>query len=140
MKQSAGTLLYRQGPAGLEVLLVHPSGNYNRRAPWGIPKGLPDEAEELEAAARRETCEETGVCAGELFSLGSIDYRKSRKRVHCFAGPAPEAATPAPVSWEIDQAAFVPLEKARELIHPDQGPFLDRLAERLAGSASRAAP
>ncbi len=27
MKKSAGTLLYRQGPAGLEVLLFHPSGN-----------------------------------------------------------------------------------------------------------------
>jgi predicted NUDIX family NTP pyrophosphohydrolase len=132
MKQSAGTLLYRQGPAGLEVLLVHPSGNYNRHAPWGIPKGLPDETEELEAAARRETCEETGVRPGELFSLGSIDYRKSRKRVHCFAGPAPEAAAPAPVSWEIDRAEFVPLDKAREIIHPDQLPFLETLAERLA--------
>jgi len=41
MKQSAGTLLYRQGPDGLEVLLIHPSGNYNRKAPWSIPKGEP---------------------------------------------------------------------------------------------------
>ncbi len=30
MKESAGTLLYRQGENGLEVLLIHPSGNYNR--------------------------------------------------------------------------------------------------------------
>ena len=52
MKQSAGTLLYRQGPDGLEVLLVHPSGNYNRKAPWGIPKGLPAADEDLETAAR----------------------------------------------------------------------------------------
>src|SRR5262245_39759061 len=35
MKQSSGTLLYRRAERGLEVLLVHPSGNYNRRAPWG---------------------------------------------------------------------------------------------------------
>ena len=42
MKQSAGTLLYRDGPDGLEVLLVHPSGWYNRGKPWSIPKGLPD--------------------------------------------------------------------------------------------------
>ena len=41
MKQSAGTLLYRQGPEGLEVLIVHPSGAYNRKAPWSIPKGIP---------------------------------------------------------------------------------------------------
>lgn len=135
MKQSAGTLLYRQGVLGLEVLLVHPSGNYNRRAPWGIPKGIPNEGEDLEAAARRETCEETGVCAGDLFALGSIDYRKSRKRIHCFGGPAPSDAAPGTVSWEIDQAAYVPLAQARMLIHPDQLPFLDRLVERLASPA-----
>ena len=62
MKQSAGTLLYRQGPDGLEVLIVHPSGAYNRRAPWSIPKGEPDPFEtDLEITARRETWEETGV-------------------------------------------------------------------------------
>ena len=42
MKQSSGTLLYRNGPEGLEVLLVHASGNYNRGKPWSIPKGEPD--------------------------------------------------------------------------------------------------
>jgi len=41
-KLSAGTLLYRWIDGTLEVLLVHPAGNYNRRAPWGIPKGAPD--------------------------------------------------------------------------------------------------
>jgi predicted NUDIX family NTP pyrophosphohydrolase len=133
MKQSAGTLLYRAGPEGLEVLLVHPSGNYNRRAPWSIPKGLPDEAEaDLAETARRETLEETGVLAGELVELGHIDYQKSRKRVHCFAGAAPAGAEPRTASWEVDQAAFVPLARARELIHPDQAVFLDRLAERLS--------
>lgn len=133
MRESAGVLLYREGPAGLEVLLVHPSGNYNRHAPWGIAKGLPDAGESLEAAARRETLEETGVAAGELVPLGHIDYRKSRKRVHCFAGPAPDDAAPRCVSWEVDCAEFVSMSRARELIHPDQMPFLDRLEERLNG-------
>src|SRR3982750_2268032 len=97
MKQSAGTLLYREGPGGLEVLLVHPSGNYNRHAPWSIPKGLPGAREAgLEDTARRETLEETGVRPGELPFLGFMDYRKSRKRVHCFAGPAPADAAPQP--------------------------------------------
>jgi predicted NUDIX family NTP pyrophosphohydrolase len=136
MKQSSGTLLYRQGPAGLEVLLVHPSGNYNRHAPWGIPKGLPNDGEsDLEATARRETWEESGVTAGPLTPLGYADYRKSRKRVHCFAGPAPADAAPTTASWEIDRVSFVPLEKARELIHPDQEVFLDRLLEHLASSS-----
>ena len=133
MKQSAGTLLHRDGPDGLEVLLVHPSGSYNRRAPWSIPKGEPDEDEtDLEQTARRETREETGVEAGDLITIGHIDYRKSRKCVHCFAGPAPAGAAPKPASWEVDQACFLPINKAREVIHPDQAVFLDRLAAHLA--------
>lgn len=131
MKQSAGTLLYREGPQGLEVLLVHPSGWYNKKKPWSIPKGLPDAGEDLESAARRETREEAGVEAGELHELGSIDYSKSGKKVHAFAGPAPADAAPRCASWEVDQARFVTLAEARTLLHPEQAPFLDRLTELL---------
>jgi predicted NUDIX family NTP pyrophosphohydrolase len=131
MKQAAGTLLYRQTKEGLQVLLVHPSGNYNKKSPWSIPKGLPDEGEELEAAARRETREEAGIdVTGPLTYLGYIDYTKSKKRVHCYAGPAPDEE-PHAASWEIDQARFTSIDEARERIHPDQRPFLDRLAEHL---------
>jgi predicted NUDIX family NTP pyrophosphohydrolase len=138
MKESAGTLLYRQGAEGLEVLLVHPSGAYNRKAPWSIPKGIPDEGEtDLETTARRETREETGVdCPGPLVSLGHMIYQKSRKQVYCFAGPAPADAGPRPASWEVDQARFVPLEEARRLLHPDQGVFLDRLVAYLEGTSA----
>ena len=130
MKQSAGTLLYRRTGDHVEVLLVHPSGNYNRGKPWSIPKGLPDEGESLEDAARRETLEEAGVEAGPLVPLGMVEYTKSRKRVHAFVG---ECATGEPrcASWEVDRAEFLPLDVARERIHPDQRPLLDRLAERL---------
>jgi predicted NUDIX family NTP pyrophosphohydrolase len=130
MKESAGTLLYRRHQGQLEVLIVHASGNYNRHKPWSIPKGLADEGESLEDAARRETLEEAGVTAGELVPLGHITYTKTRNRVHAFAGACP-AGTPRCASWEIDQAQFVPIAKARELLHPDQLPFLDRLEELL---------
>lgn len=131
MKESAGTLLYRAGPSGLEVLLVHPSGNYNRRAPWGIPKGLVDAGESPEETARRETREETGVTAAELASIGHMTYSRSRKRIECFAGPAPPAAAPRCASWEIDAAEFLPIDEARRRIHPEQAVFLDRLLQRL---------
>jgi predicted NUDIX family NTP pyrophosphohydrolase len=131
MRQSAGTLLYRHGAKGLEVLLVHPSGAYNRKAPWSIPKGEPGDDANLEETARRETLEETGVQAGPLTALGHADYRKSRKRIHCFAGPAPRDAAPRCASWEVDQARFVPLDEARSLLHPDQCIFLDRLVRHL---------
>jgi predicted NUDIX family NTP pyrophosphohydrolase len=131
-KQSAGTLLYRRAEEAVEVLLVHPSGAYNRNVPWSIPKGIPNDGEtDLEATARRETLEETGVQAGPLTPLGFIDYHKSRKRVHCFAGPAPAGADPRTASWEVDQARFVRLEEARDLLHLDQRVFLDRLAAYL---------
>ena len=128
---SAGTLLYRRRDSEIEVLLVHPSGNYNRRAPWSIPKGLVEDGEEPELCARRETEEETGVRAAALEPLGHIDYKKSRKRILAFAGEAPLDAAPRCASWEVDGAEFVTIERAAELIHPDQAPFLVRLVERL---------
>lgn len=135
-KQSSGTLLYRRREGRLEVLLVHPSGNYNRGKPWSIPKGIPDPGESLEAAARRETNEETGVVAAELTSLGSIRYASNGKQIHCFAGPAPAEASPLCASWEVDRAEFVPLDDARRCLHPDQAAFLGRLEVLLAGTAT----
>jgi predicted NUDIX family NTP pyrophosphohydrolase len=132
IKESSGTLLYRRHDGRLEVLLVHPSGNYNRGKPWSIPKGIPDPGEPLEAAARRETVEETAVVAGELVPLGSIRYLKSGKEIHCFAGPAPDDALPVCASWEVDRSEFVTMDEARRCLHPDQVPFLDRLEQHLA--------
>lgn len=112
----------------MEVLLIHASGNYNRHKPWSIPKGEPDRGEELEAAARRETWEETAVRVdGELHPLGDIVYKKSGKRIYCFTAPAPPDCQPRCDCWEIDCAEFLPLAEARRRIHPDQAPFLDRL-------------
>lgn len=137
MVESAGIVAYRGHGDRIEVLLVHPSGNYNRRAPWSIPKGLPDEGETLTAAALRETFEETGVdlrASAEstpLTPLGSVQYTRSRKRIHAFAALAPSDAAPHPASWEVDRAEFVPLDEARTMIHPEQLPLLDRLVEHL---------
>ena len=134
-KLSSGTLLYRIVDGSIEVLLVHPAGNYNRRAPWGIPKGAPDPDEELEATARRETLEETGLeIVGPLVDLGHVDYTRSKKRVHAFAGRAPEGATPRCASWEVDKAEFIEITRARRIIHPDQAALLDRLQRHLGAS------
>ncbi|MDZ4832837.1 MAG: NUDIX domain-containing protein [Candidatus Melainabacteria bacterium] len=132
MKQTAGTLLFKEVGGSIEILLVHPSGNYNKRSPWGIPKGLPDEGEELEAAARRETLEETGIVCGDLELLGHIDYTKSRKRVFCFVGKAPLDQEPTCASWEIDKAEFFTFDRANEIMHADQRRLLDQFQLYLA--------
>lgn len=140
-KVASGIVLYRRQDEALEVLLVHPSGNYNRRAPWGIPKGQPEPGEELEEAARRETREETGIVAGGLTAIGHVDYSRSRKRVWAFAGPAPDAQAPTCASWEVDKAEFIEISRARRIIHPDQAVFLDRLEALLAtGGAEDTSP
>lgn len=138
MKQASGLLLYRMIDDELEVLLVHPSGSYNAKSPWGIPKGLQDAGESLEDTARRETWEETGVrFDGPLKSMGFIEYRHNSKRVHCFAACAPDDAEPRCASWEVDRAEFVPMERADEIIHQDQAAFLARLRLHLANPAKR---
>ncbi len=59
----------------------------------GDSEGAPDPDESLEAAARRETREETGVIVeGPLVDLGHVDYTRSKKRVHGYACAAPQGA------------------------------------------------
>ncbi|HEY6947942.1 MAG TPA: NUDIX domain-containing protein, partial [Gemmatimonadales bacterium] len=73
-KTSAGLLLYRRAPAGLEVLLVHPGGPFwqgKDLGAWSIPKGEIGPEEDPLAAARREFREETGFePSGPAVSLG----------------------------------------------------------------------
>ena len=129
---ASGIVLHQYVGDRLEVLLVHPSGSYNRRAPWGIPKGAPNVDESLEAAARRETWEETGITvSGPVTDLGYVDYTRSKKRVHGYAAPAPADAIPRCASWEVDKAEFIELSRARRIIHPDQRALLDRLEVHL---------
>lgn len=125
--ESAGTLLYRKRGEKIEVLIVHPSGEYNKNALWSIPKGHIEKDEVAELAARRETWEETGVtCPEKLTSLGFVDY-KSKKRVHGFAGEALPNTSPVPTITEVDRAEFVEINQAEKLLHDAQKAFIGRL-------------
>ena len=118
----------------MEVLLVHARGATFRRPLFGIPKGLIEAGEALEAAARRETLEETGIRVRLRDPLGTAQ-QKSGKIVHAFwatVEPSSESAIDQhgrcqSLDHENDVCRFYPIEKAYELMIPAQRVFLDRL-------------
>ncbi|MEX1170544.1 MAG: NUDIX domain-containing protein [Chloroflexota bacterium] len=153
MRVSAGVLLFRRSPVGLEVLLAHPGGPIFARRDeghWTIPKGEPDVDEPLISAARREFREEIGLPPpeGEWVELGSI-VQKGGKIVHAWAvegdlRPEDVVSETFVLEWpprsgrrethpEIDRVAWFGPEEARRRIKDAQVPLIDRLETLLGG-------
>ena len=143
MPQSAGLLLFRDTPAGREVLLVHPGGPFWAKkddGAWSIPKGEIAAGEDPLAAARREFTEETGLTVSGNFTPLAPITQKGGKIVHAWAIEAD--VDPAQVQSntftfkgkefpEIDRAAWFSLEAARAKILESQSPLLGQLAQFL---------
>lgn len=149
MVLSAGLLLYRVDDAGLQVWIAHMGGPFWRRRPraWSIPKGLVDGDEDVLETARREFAEEIGVPApsGPTIDLG--EHRQaSGKRVRVFALEAPSFDVAEVHSNtvrlelprgsgrfvevpEVDDARWVSIDAARDLVVAGQVGALDRLVE-----------
>lgn len=149
---SAGLLLYRGAPA-LEVYIAHMGGPFwaaKHEGAWTIPKGeYLAGAEDALAAARREFAEEIGTPPPdvELVDLGDIRY-SSGKVVRVFAGEAPTFEVDRvdsnlfELEWpprsgrrqsfpEVDDARWVAVDEARELLTKGQRPALDALLAHL---------
>jgi predicted NUDIX family NTP pyrophosphohydrolase len=149
-KISAGILLFRKAPAGVEVMLVHPGGPFWAKkdlAAWSIPKGLVDDGEDQLAAAKREFFEETGVAAdGDFLDLG-LHRQPGGKTIKAFAceqdfDPAALRSNTFPLEWpprsgrmaefpEVDKAGWFSIDEAPEKIHKGQRPIVEALIERL---------
>jgi 8-oxo-dGTP diphosphatase len=74
--RAAGGIPARDGPAGLEVLVVHRP----RYDDWSFPKGKCHPEESEEACAVREVEEETGLECGLAEELPSTSYHDSKGR------------------------------------------------------------
>ena len=150
---AAGILLFRHGPAGLEVFIAHMGGPFWARKDahaWSIPKGEYSPPEDAFSAAKREFREEIGVDApdADYLPLGDVRY-SSGKVVTVFAAESDLEVSEVvsntfEVEWpprsgklasfpEIDDARWVPLADARVKLVAGQLPALDAL-ERLTAS------
>ena len=150
-KRSAGLLLWRRGPAGVEVLLGHPGGPLFARKDdgvWTIPKGEYDATEDPLVAAHREFAEEIGVAPprGDVVPLGEVTQRGGKVVTvwalegdldvtsvtsNLFAMEWPPRSGRTQEFPELDRAAWFDLDAARGKAFASQLPFLDRLAEQL---------
>lgn len=152
-KESAGVLLFRN-LAAPELLLVHPGGPFWAKkdlGAWTIPKGEPEQGEDLRLCALRELGEELGPAApalapADLIELGAVRQRAG-KVVHAWAaeGEFDAAALESnsfELEWpprsgarrefpEVDRAEWFDPAAALDKILAAQGPFVERLLEAL---------
>jgi len=153
-KRTAGILLFREAPGGLEVLLVHPGGPFWRNkdeAAWTIPKGMVDDGEDPFDAARREFREETGGSPdGEAIALEPL-RQPSGKIIHAWAlrgqfDLATLTSNTFLMEWppgsgrqrefpEVDRAGWFSMEEAGRKILRGQAPLLRDLRRKLDGPA-----
>jgi predicted NUDIX family NTP pyrophosphohydrolase len=151
-KMSAGLLMFRLTPRGVEFLLAHPGGpmwkNKDKGA-WTIPKGGLGPGEDPLEAAKREFYEETGIRAdGPFLRLPTIT-QKSGKQVLAWAfrgdcDPLAIRSNECSVEWpprsgkfievpEVDKVGFYSYEAACEKVNPAQIPLLDAVREACGG-------
>jgi predicted NUDIX family NTP pyrophosphohydrolase len=149
-KRSAGLLMYRRRPRGLEVFLVHPGGPFFAKkdlGAWTIPKGEYLEGGQPLEAAKREFQEETGFPVPETFlDLGSIKQAGGKiVAAWAFEGdcdPSNMISNHCEVEWpprsgrlieipEADRGEWFSIDEAKERIKSTQIPLLDRLLTAL---------
>jgi predicted NUDIX family NTP pyrophosphohydrolase len=127
MKESGAMFLVnREG----KVLLVHPSGAFNRKAPWMPPKEERETGETPLDAARRAVAEELHLPAdsyGAVAELGPVTYRSRTKRVWCFQARYEGKDDDVRLDWENDRYGWFASEEAREVIKEEFAPLLDSL-------------
>lgn len=123
MITAAGAVLWRPGPDGPEVALIHRPN----KSDWTFPKGKPEPGESVAETARREVQEETGMTPVLGSRLPARRYFKGRrlKRVDYWAATVAGPTDFVPNS-EVDRLDWLPVPDARKrLTHPRDRRLLD---------------
>ena len=129
MKQSSAIFLVNNEA---KILLVHPSGKYNRESPWLPSKEEMGPNETPLAAAQRAVSEELGLAPnlhGTLRDLGSVTYKSKSKMVWCFAALYLGKDNEISLDWENDKYGWFTLDEARRIVKEDFAPVLSKLVE-----------
>jgi predicted NUDIX family NTP pyrophosphohydrolase len=149
-KRTAGLLMFRKVPAGVEILLVHPGGPLSEKkdnGAWSIPKGICESDEGQLAAALREFNEETGFDPHPPYiELGTVRQPSgtamSAWAFEGSANPAELISNSFHMEWpphsgkmatfpEVDRAAWFSIREAKIKILEGQCEFIDALERRL---------
>ncbi|GIL31265.1 NUDIX hydrolase [Actinocatenispora comari] len=118
--RAAGGLVWREGPTGVEVALVHRP----RYDDWSLPKGKLDRGEHPLAGACREVAEEAALRPVPGVRLPSVRYRvagpggSTDKVVDFWSMAAVDGAGFAP-NDEVDQLRWVRLDQAPAALTDD---------------------
>lgn len=116
--QAAGAVVLRDGEGGRDVLLVHRPAYDD----WSFPKGKLDRGEHITTCAVREVEEETGVRIRLGVPLRSQRYpiKGGVKTVQYWTGLVIDPSAPGAEAYvpndEIDEACWVPLDKAARML------------------------
>jgi 8-oxo-dGTP pyrophosphatase MutT (NUDIX family) len=124
--RAAGGVVLRRSPSGtLETVLVHRPAYDD----WTFPKGKLLRGETEEEAAVREVEEETGLRCQLGREVGTTSYRdpQGRQKTARYWEMAPIAGELGATN-EVDEARWVPLEEAADLLtHARDHELLARL-------------
>ncbi|MCP2042365.1 8-oxo-dGTP pyrophosphatase MutT (NUDIX family) [Pontibacter sp. HSC-36F09] len=133
---SSGGVVFRQAPSGIEVALI----SVGKPERWQLPKGIVDPGETPEVTAVREVQEETGVTAALVEKIDTIEYwyvgdkAGQRVRFHKFVHfflLSYRSGDIGQHDWEVNEARWVDLQAAKELVSFKSGRQALEKAERM---------